>query len=492
MKRLVGLLASLILVTVFCHPAYADRDGKHAIGVWSLKFSGGLDKGQAAVITDMVASEITQMDHTMKVTSQADMEAMIDLETRKQVAGCDDTSCLTELGAALGMEFLVAGSIGKFDDVIVLNLQLINTRHASVLNRLTKRVQGMNVLATEMPAIVAELFGRQGGQAKIIGAIPTPPPASSAQTTREASALAIKITQYPVNITSVPSGCRLFVDERFEGILPIYGLNVAEGSRLFKADKPGFDPQYRKIKVTGPVDLNFTLSESVQNLTESTEWFGLRLGGGNWGGGGELSFFTVRWKYFFWEILRIGAYGGGGRNSDDFMTLFGGTLGIPIHLDAQGHHEFRIGLGLMGSFYRETITRTIKETHEKTYTFPVQGSYDSYEGKESSFVKTENSSHKENKREATPAFTMSPELKYVYHHSSHVAIEVGFQVLAAVASLPIDDDKSVTSNSMSVEIADFDNDGKLEQAQVSHVYREKKPSRKLPTPSMVAFIGFAF
>lgn len=86
-------------------------------------------------------------------------------------------------------------------------------------------------------------------------------------------------------------------------------------------------------------------------LLEGTEWFAFRLDGGSHGGGGMLSFFTLRWKWFYWEILRGGGalIGPGLLGGDLAMYGLGGTsVGVPIHFSENLEHELRFGVGFYG------------------------------------------------------------------------------------------------------------------------------------------------
>ncbi len=84
------------------------------------------------------------------------------------------------------------------------------------------------------------------------------------------------------------------------------------------------------------------------------EWIGLRIGlGGDWdygdaslGGFAELTLFTLHWRHFYWEILRVG----GGK---PHMFHWGTALGYPVHLGDREQHELRIGIHI--SFWGGTM-----------------------------------------------------------------------------------------------------------------------------------------
>ena len=132
----------------------------------------------------------------------------------------------------------------------------------------------------------------------------------------------------------------------------------------------------------------------------NTEWFSLLGIGGNYGGGGCISFVTLRWKYVYWEIFR-GC--GGAADFDHFRTFgVGGTsLGFPWFVDRKNRHEIRFGLGLEGGLFYKT------EPNNKTN---------------------------------TAGFLLAPELSYVIHLAKYLALQVGVTMRIGFYSM---DDKGL-------------------------------------------------
>lgn len=88
-----------------------------------------------------------------------------------------------------------------------------------------------------------------------------------------------------------------------------------------------------------------------ERLKTKIEWASFRFDGGGYGGGGEATFFTLRWEHFFWEIMRGGGMGVGpgfGGRGYGFASYGGMGLGVPFHLGAAGREEIRLGSGLFG------------------------------------------------------------------------------------------------------------------------------------------------
>jgi len=86
-------------------------------------------------LTDIVAGTLSSLA-VFEVLSRSDIEQMIAFEQEKQMFGCEnDTSCLAEIGGALGVSLLVTGSIGKVGNSFILSLILTDTAKAEVLAR---------------------------------------------------------------------------------------------------------------------------------------------------------------------------------------------------------------------------------------------------------------------------------------------------------------------------------------------------------------------
>jgi len=60
---------------------------------------------------------------------------MLGFEKVKSAVGCDDASCIAEIGNALGVDFLAAGSVAKLETSMVLTLKLFDVRKTKVLAR---------------------------------------------------------------------------------------------------------------------------------------------------------------------------------------------------------------------------------------------------------------------------------------------------------------------------------------------------------------------
>lgn len=97
----------------------------------------GIAPDVAHNLTQIVAAQIRSMEGA-SVISRDDMNAMIGVERLKQQLGCDDaSSCLAEIGGALGVDKLVVGHAGLLGQNYVISLRLIDVRSVTVEQRVT-------------------------------------------------------------------------------------------------------------------------------------------------------------------------------------------------------------------------------------------------------------------------------------------------------------------------------------------------------------------
>ena len=91
--------------------------------------------GARDALGQIVAEEAARV-RGYQLLSAAEVRAVVDQEANKQLAGCDETSCLAELAEALDAELVVSGRIAETPDgASLVSLTLVNARAIVVVNR---------------------------------------------------------------------------------------------------------------------------------------------------------------------------------------------------------------------------------------------------------------------------------------------------------------------------------------------------------------------
>ncbi len=91
------------------------------------------DEGLLAAAHELVDGE---------VIGPSDIEAMLDFEKQKDLAGCEEISCFAEMGGALGMAHIISWRIARVEGEWVVSGKLIDVHHAVVTARVSQFVAG--------------------------------------------------------------------------------------------------------------------------------------------------------------------------------------------------------------------------------------------------------------------------------------------------------------------------------------------------------------
>jgi hypothetical protein len=138
-----------------CANAQAAPSNRRLIVV-DTRATGTFDPKAVAGVSSLIASEAAR--HPIKVVGGSDLVALLGLDRQKQLLGCTETSCLAELGGALGARYLLASEVSEVGGVWLLTLTLLDTARAQPLGRLTRKAQRMSGLVDLAPAAVHELL----------------------------------------------------------------------------------------------------------------------------------------------------------------------------------------------------------------------------------------------------------------------------------------------------------------------------------------------
>lgn len=147
----------------------------------------GVSPRIAQIVAESLVYELRKLDRTT-VTSFDEVRQMLSLEAEKQSLGCESSDdCLAQIADALGVDYLITGTLAKVGDTHVFGLRLINQSAAAAelsFNKVLVAGSGTEFLGEIGPA-VETLFPStplRGGQSRGISAEMarrlTPPPLS--------------------------------------------------------------------------------------------------------------------------------------------------------------------------------------------------------------------------------------------------------------------------------------------------------------------------
>jgi len=150
-----GSLAAAVSSVVVQNNAAAPA----RIAVYDLKLDA-IEPSIGTVVTDSVLAEVRKLEGISAI-GMKEIREMLSHEAEKQMFGCEsEDSCLAEIGGALGVDFLVTGSLSKAAESHVMSLRLIDQEHARVTGAVQRRLKagsGQEFLLAVGPSI-EELF----------------------------------------------------------------------------------------------------------------------------------------------------------------------------------------------------------------------------------------------------------------------------------------------------------------------------------------------
>lgn len=139
--------------------ASTSASTKQGIVVWRLEAKTGVSEKDIDSLSGYITTEVERLSGH-KVISEADIRTVLKGEELRQKCGAEATSCVVEIGAALGVPEAVSGDLGRLGSFWVLNLRRINIQTAAVIGRSSRNIEGsMDNLLRALPGAVAELFG---------------------------------------------------------------------------------------------------------------------------------------------------------------------------------------------------------------------------------------------------------------------------------------------------------------------------------------------
>jgi TolB-like protein len=102
----------------------------------------GTEAHKADLVSEVALTEAASF-RELEVIGRSDIIAMIGFQKQKEMLGCsEDSACVAEIGGALGVDFILLGSLGKMGDLLRLDLKLVEARKARVLARYGDSVAG--------------------------------------------------------------------------------------------------------------------------------------------------------------------------------------------------------------------------------------------------------------------------------------------------------------------------------------------------------------
>ena len=200
-----------------------DPPKKKNIAVIDLESRGGLSKAEIGTLTDRLRSLLVRTN-AFNVIDRGRMQNILD-EQGFQMSGCTSTECAVEAGMILGVEEMVAGTIGRIGKLYTIDIILLRVETSRILKSLTRDYTGeIEGLVPEMKSIANELAGVKAEKV-VVAAFGH------------------------VRISTDPSGAEIFIDDAKMGVTPFTVQNVGVGKHNLKIKKNGYTDYVTEINI---------------------------------------------------------------------------------------------------------------------------------------------------------------------------------------------------------------------------------------------------
>lgn len=131
--------------------ALASSAPTQVIKLASPQFGGpNLQDAEAEFFSEHLAQQLG--DRGVQVVTPKQIATLLGLERQKAMLGCseDSTSCLAELGDALGADGVLTGEIARFGGEFQINLKVLSSKQVSGLAAYSARVTGEAAVLDEL------------------------------------------------------------------------------------------------------------------------------------------------------------------------------------------------------------------------------------------------------------------------------------------------------------------------------------------------------
>jgi len=218
MRRSPGVPCAVVLsLLILSCPAAADS--KRAIAVLDLR-ARGLEPTIAEQVTDLVLKEVDRTG-LFRTVSQEEIRRMLEHEQQKLMLGCEETSCLAEIGGALGVDMLLAGGVGKIGETFVVTLKLIDVVKVEVIHREERMASGKEDALVQI--------SRQAARALLRPIM------------EEESGL--------VELVCAEEGAEVYIDDVMVGTTPLEARKIPGGYHQIRVVKKRFVAHGREVNV---------------------------------------------------------------------------------------------------------------------------------------------------------------------------------------------------------------------------------------------------
>ncbi len=269
MRKFSTFLITLFLFSLF-NPLFAQQNGKKNIAVMELESRGSLNKEESGTLTDRLRSMLVRTN-AFVVVDRGKMQDILK-EQGFQMSGCTSAECAVEAGKILGVEAMVAGTVGRLGKLYTLDITLIDVETSQIIKSLTRDYTGeIEGLIGLMKSVADELAGKN---------IATSPANKAVR------------KEYTISFVSQPDAAQIYLNGKLSGQTP-FQYRAFEGTRLSVVIQKENYQSFRKDLIVNKNQVIRTTLKPIQIYSKNRAKVSpAKNGGGSgwlyWVGGGVV------------------------------------------------------------------------------------------------------------------------------------------------------------------------------------------------------------
>ena len=120
----------------------------------------GLTESEAMTLSDVLRSRLMETGK-FKVMERSEMEMILKEQAFQQSGVCNEEACMVEMGQILGIEQLLAGSIGQVGKAYSINVRIISVQSGEIIKSVSHNYTGPieNLLTSEINVVAKKIAG---------------------------------------------------------------------------------------------------------------------------------------------------------------------------------------------------------------------------------------------------------------------------------------------------------------------------------------------
>lgn len=151
----MGLFVSILLLSISVAVATVH------VAVLDLTTSSNISAEETRTISDRLESELA-LTKSVVLLERRRMQEILQEQGFQQSGACDAANCQVQVGQLLGVDQVVAGSVGKVGSVYSLNVKLIDVQSGTILQTQVVDIEGdlSTMLTTGCKQVAQGLVGK--------------------------------------------------------------------------------------------------------------------------------------------------------------------------------------------------------------------------------------------------------------------------------------------------------------------------------------------